>query len=91
MRDGPRSLHGLPEQGVVFCSFNQAVKIRYQVFKTWMEILKSVDGSVLWLIDMLPTTRDNLRAAAVRLGVAPQRLIFAPKTALGAFAPVALC
>ncbi|KAA3519789.1 hypothetical protein G6L63_04170 [Agrobacterium vitis] len=82
MRDGPRSLHGLPEKGVVFCSFNQAVKIRYQVFKTWMEILKSVDGSVLWLIDMLPVTRDNLRAAAVRLGVAPERLIFAPKKPL---------
>ncbi|MBB4007084.1 O-linked N-acetylglucosamine transferase, SPINDLY family protein [Allorhizobium taibaishanense] len=78
-REGSRSRYGLPEEGVVFSSFNQAVKIRDQVFTTWMQILKSVDRSVLWLLDMPPVARNNLRDAAARLGVEPDRLIFAPR------------
>lgn len=78
-REGPRSAHGLPEEGVVFCSFNQTVKIRHFLFQSWMEILKAVDGSVLWLLDMRPAVQQNLRAKAVKMGVDPDRIIFAPK------------
>lgn len=78
-RDGPRSQHGLPEEGVVFCSFNQTVKLRHHVFLRWMEILKAVDGSVLWLLDMRPVVQQNLRAEAEKMGVDPSRIIFAPK------------
>ncbi len=78
-REGPRSAHGLPEGGVVFCSFNQTVKLRRDVFRRWMDILKAVDGSVLWLLDMRPTVQENLRAEAAVMGVAADRIIFAPK------------
>ncbi|WP_321381212.1 hypothetical protein [Rhizobium sp.] len=78
-RNGPRSVHGLPEEGVVFCSFNQTVKIRHHVFQCWMQILKAVDGSVLWLLDMRPAVQHNLRAEALKMGVDPERIIFAPK------------
>jgi protein O-GlcNAc transferase len=81
-RDGPRSVHDLPEEGVVFCSFNQTVKLRPYVFQSWMEILKAVDGSVLWLLDMRPAVQHNLRAEALKLGVEPDRIIFAPKKSM---------
>ncbi|MBB4956197.1 putative O-linked N-acetylglucosamine transferase (SPINDLY family) [Agrobacterium vitis] len=81
-REGPRSAHGLPEDGVVFCSFNQTVKLRHHVFLCWLEILKSVDGSVLWLLDMRPTVRENLRKEALKMGVDPDRIIFAPKKSM---------
>jgi protein O-GlcNAc transferase len=82
LRDGPRSQHGLPEEGVVFCSFNQTVKLRHHVFQCWMEILKAVDGSVLWLLDMRPMVQENLRAEAAKMGVDPSRIIFAPKKSM---------
>ncbi len=41
---------GLPEQGFVFCCFNNSCKIVPAVFDRWMRILAEVDGSVLWLL-----------------------------------------
>ncbi|MDQ0455102.1 O-linked N-acetylglucosamine transferase, SPINDLY family protein [Rhizobium paknamense] len=81
-RDGPRSRFGLPDEGIVFCSFNQPVKIRGAVFRTWMDVLKAVPGSVLWLIDMPAMAKANLGRAASLAGVQPERLIFAPKLPL---------
>jgi predicted O-linked N-acetylglucosamine transferase (SPINDLY family) len=68
----------LPEDGFVFCSFNQACKIEPAMFDVWTRLLKAVDGSVLWLKDNDPTASDNLRREAERRGVAAERLIFAP-------------
>ncbi|OLP45601.1 tetratricopeptide repeat protein [Rhizobium oryziradicis] len=82
MRDGPRSQHGLPEEGVVFCSFNQTVKLRHHVFQRWMDILNAVDGSVLWLLDMRPIVKQNLWAEAAKMGVDPSRIIFAEKKSM---------
>ena len=71
---------GLPENGFVFCNFNQAYKIIPSMFALWMRILKRVDGSVLWMLHdpKTPSLRDNLRREAERHGVAGERLIFAP-------------
>ena len=44
-----------------------------------MRVLKRVDGSVLWLRCDRQVARDNLSAAARAQGVAPERLIFAPR------------
>jgi protein O-GlcNAc transferase len=68
----------LPQDGFVFCSFNQSYKIEPIVFDVWMRLLKAVDGSVLWLKDNDPAATANLRLEAARRGVAPERLIFAP-------------
>ncbi len=70
---------GLPERGLVFCCFNQAYKIVPAVFDLWCTLLRAVDGSVLWLIGDSTVARDNLRTEAARRGVAPDRLVFAPK------------
>ena len=69
---------GLPEQGVVFCSFNGAIKITPTVFARWMTTLREVPGSVLWLRGAEPVTQGRLQAAAESHGVAPDRLVFLP-------------
>jgi protein O-GlcNAc transferase len=44
--------------------------------------LRSVDGSVLWLLDDNPAAFRNLRAQASVSGVSPDRLVFAPRAEL---------
>ena len=77
-----RSACGLPENGVVFASFNQQRKITPLVFDVWMRILKRVDQSVLWLLvgpegSVGATAASNLRREAARRGVAPERIVIA--------------
>lgn len=74
-----RSELGLPEQGVVFCCFNNNYKITPQAFASWMRILAAVPGSVLWLVEDNALVGKNLRAEAARAGIAPERLVFATR------------
>jgi predicted O-linked N-acetylglucosamine transferase (SPINDLY family) len=73
-----RSAAGLPEQGFVFCAFNQPYKITQQMFALWLELLGAVPQSVLWLRDAASQTAARLRATARHHGVQPERLVFAP-------------
>jgi protein O-GlcNAc transferase len=68
---------GLPEHGIVFCSFNQSFKITPDVFDVWMRLLSPIEGSVLWLQSSPPAAVTNLRAAAQRAGIDPERVVFA--------------
>jgi protein O-GlcNAc transferase len=79
-----RSELGLPEDGFVFCCFNLTYKINPQIFDVWMRLLHEIEGSVLWLRDYGAMSSQNLRAQAQRRGIAPERLIFAPRAALAA-------
>lgn len=78
----PRQAWNLPEDGVVYCVFNNPDKIDRRVFDCWMRILAAVDGSVLWL-SSFRQDRDrllgNLRRHAERHGVDPQRLIISER------------
>jgi predicted O-linked N-acetylglucosamine transferase (SPINDLY family) len=69
---------GLPESGFVYCCFNNHFKIAPAVFDPWVTILRAVDGSILWLRDDNPTSRQNLRREAEARGVDGDRLVFAP-------------
>ena len=69
---------GLPEKSFVFCCFNNAYKITPSTFKGWMNILKQVKDSVLWLLVNNETSINNLRKEAMKLGVDKHRLVFAP-------------
>jgi predicted O-linked N-acetylglucosamine transferase (SPINDLY family) len=80
MRVSQRSDFGLADAGFVFCCFNGSYKITPDVFASWMRLLKAVDGSILWLNECGPTGMRNLRREAKERGVAPDRLIFAPRT-----------
>jgi predicted O-linked N-acetylglucosamine transferase (SPINDLY family) len=77
-----RAEAGLPPQAFVFCCFNNSYKILPDRFEQWMRILARVDGSVLWLLLDNAHAADNLRAAARRSGIAPERLVFAPRVSV---------
>jgi predicted O-linked N-acetylglucosamine transferase (SPINDLY family) len=79
-----RGASGLPEDGFVFCCFNNSWKITARVFDVWMRLLKSVDGSVLWLLKSNAAAAANLLSAAQRHGVDSDRLVFAPQCDLPA-------
>jgi len=72
-----RAEFGLPQSGFVFCSFNQSYKVDRAVFSCWMRLLAAQPGSVLWMLVTSPGAQANLRAAAKRAGVAPERILFA--------------
>jgi len=70
---------GLPEDAFVFCSFNNAYKFGPRMFDIWEKLLRSVPGSVLWLLATNDLARKNLGREAVARGLDPERLVFAPK------------
>ena len=74
-----RSALGLPEEGFVFASFGPAYKIAPPLFDAWMQILKAVPGSVLWLLENGAGASAALRDEARARGVDPARLCFAPR------------
>jgi predicted O-linked N-acetylglucosamine transferase (SPINDLY family) len=77
-----RKTYGLPEQGFVFCCFNQSFKILPNVFDVWMNLLKQVPNSVLWLLECNALAKANLIKEAEKRGVTKERLIFAPRVAM---------
>ena len=70
---------GLPDGVFVYCCFNGAHKISRFTFERWLDVLKRVPDSVLWLLDSSAETKTRLVAYAEKHGVAASRLIFAPK------------
>ncbi len=74
-----RADQGLPEQGFVFCSFNQMQKLEPAMFAVWMRILGQTPGSVLWLHTHSEEAPERLRAEAAMRGIAGERLIFAER------------
>jgi protein O-GlcNAc transferase len=76
-RTPTRAECGLPESGVVFCSFSHDYKISPYMFDVWMRLLERIPGSVLWLMARGATAQQNLRREAQERGIDPSRLIFA--------------
>ncbi len=81
-RAAARQAAGLPAQGFVFCCFNNTYKITPDWFALWMDLLREVDDSVLWLYEPDAEALPRLRMQAEAHGIAASRLIFAPKLAL---------
>lgn len=74
-----RAEAGLPENAFVFCSFNNNYKFTPTVFDIWMDIIRKIDGSVLWLLEGNAAVKHNLQKEAENRGVNSARLIFAPR------------
>ncbi|KAA3670561.1 protein O-GlcNAc transferase, partial [Paragonimus westermani] len=79
-----RQHYGLPEEATVFCNFNQLYKIDPSTMHMWVEILKSVPNSVLWLLRFPAAGEAGVLAAATEMGLKhiQRRIIFsnvAPK------------
>jgi predicted O-linked N-acetylglucosamine transferase (SPINDLY family) len=75
----------LPENGFVFCCFNNAYKITAAVFERWMKLLDAVDGSVFWLYGANAPAIANLRREAHARGIDASRLVFAPALPLAEY------
>lgn len=73
-----RESQGLPEDKLVFCSFNQTYKITAVIFDQWCRLLNAVPNSVLWLMADKSETRKNLLGYANSRGLGSDRFVFAP-------------
>lgn len=74
-----RAKHGLPDNAIVLCSFNNNYKITPAVFDIWMRLLKRFPQAVLWLLRDTQASETNLLREAQARGVRPERLIFAKR------------
>jgi protein O-GlcNAc transferase len=72
-----RAEAGLPQDGFVFCCFNRNWKIGAAMFDIWMQLLREIPGSVLWLREYTPSTGITLKREALARGIDPARLVFA--------------
>jgi len=70
---------GLPAQGFVFCCFNNGYKITPELFDVWCDLLRAVDGSVLWLLGNEPDAQIRLQQEAKSRGIDAERLVFAKR------------
>lgn len=68
----------LPVGSFVFCCFNDTRKISREVFACWMQLLRDVPDSVLWLKERSRFPGRRLQAAARESGIDADRLVFAP-------------
>jgi predicted O-linked N-acetylglucosamine transferase (SPINDLY family) len=67
---------GLPEDGFVFCCFNNTYKFTPTIFDSWARILKQVENSVLIVYANNETSKSNLSEEIKHRGIDPSRLIF---------------
>ena len=77
-----RAEFGLPSDKVVFSCSNQLYKYDPDTFTTWMNILKRVPNSVLWLLRFPAYGEPRIYKEAERRGIPASRIIFtdvAPK------------
>lgn len=77
-----RAQAGLPEGALVLCGFNQPFKLSPEVFDVWCRLLHQRPDAVLWLLQWNGTAPAKLREEAAARGIAPERLVFAPKIGL---------
>jgi protein O-GlcNAc transferase len=70
---------GLPKNAFVFCCFNNHWKLTEPVFAIWVDLLKSVEVSVLWLLVGSASARERIHRYIAGKGVDPARVIFADR------------
>ena len=79
-----RAEFGLTESGFVFTCQNRCHKLIPEVFGIWMDILKAVPDSVLWLLESNPSAVANLTKEAQARGVERDRLVFTKRETVAA-------
>ena len=71
-----RQEFGLPENGFVFCCFNNNYKITPHVFDSWARIIKKVENSVLFIYAENELVKNNLKKEIILRGLDANRLVF---------------
>ena len=64
---------------LVLGMFNAINKVHGEVWEAWLQILKAVPNSVLWLLDPGPAARQHIGMATRASGVDPNRILVAPR------------
>lgn len=67
----------LPPDAFVYCNFSTASRISRELFDLWLEVLRAVPASVLWLAGAQTMVAERLRERARAQGIDPARLVFA--------------
>ena len=70
---------GLPKDAFVFACFNANNKITSVEFDIWMNLLRKVGNSVLWLYKSNDFSVKNLKKESKKRGIQSSRLIFADR------------
>ncbi len=71
---------GLPENSVVYCCFNKHYKITPKIFNIWVDILKNVENSILWLNSAEEDTKKNIFNYSKKRGLDPKKVFFTKRS-----------
>lgn len=63
-----RRQYNLPDDAIVYCNFNQLYKIDPPTLESWMNIIKNVPNSVLWLLRFPSVGEQNIKKSVEELG-----------------------
>ncbi len=70
---------GLPEQGFIYCCFNNSYKFNRKMVEIWSEILNAVKNSVFWVSENNILFQENLIKEFDCHGIDSSRIIFAKR------------
>jgi predicted O-linked N-acetylglucosamine transferase (SPINDLY family) len=85
LRTARREDYGLPTGAFVFSAFHRAEKVEPRSFGLWMEILRAVPESLLWLYASHERMPANVLREAQARGVDPARLRLVPRAPRGEY------
>lgn len=71
-----RQQYGLPVDAIVYCNFNQLYKIDPPTLRMWVNILKRVPKSILWLLRFPAHGEANVLTMAANMGLPTGKIIF---------------
>ncbi|CAJ0580940.1 unnamed protein product, partial [Mesorhabditis spiculigera] len=71
-----RQQYNLPEDAIVYCNFNQLYKIDPSTLDMWIEILKKVPNSILWLLRFPYHGEPNVLKYCTDRGIEQKRIVF---------------
>lgn len=74
---------GLPEDGIVFASFNAHRKITPNTAKLWVRILEATGDSLLWIMCTDAFAQESFLGYMQSRGIAAERIRFAASEAYG--------
>ena len=71
-----RKDYNLPKNKIVYCNFGPSYKITSEIFDLWMDILKEVPNSILWLLESDVSASRNIIKEAIKRNISEERILF---------------
>ena len=85
LKKANRNEFDFPEDAFIMAGFVNAYKLNEGMFNTWINILKRVDNSYLWLIDENPVTTSALKKYTKIQGIDTNRIKFSIRSSVREF------